>query len=237
MHSRSELTEPLDGDDPSGRYCAAPAAKGDPEAMAGDTYCANCGSELPEGARFCPGCGAARGTALGPTVIEQPDETPAPAVEAPAPATSETVLDETGFDQTDSSAADAPSATREPDTVPGVAAPAQELDPEPRERGQPTSTPPPREDAADRTPGPAPASPQSPAPGGRRGSSPQSSAPGGPDNRHPKPAPLPARRGLGGSEMQRSLRGASAHRRGGRRWRCRWPAARWQRSSPRPSAW
>ncbi len=176
--------------------------------MAGDTYCANCGSELPEGARFCPGCGAARGTALGPTVIEQPDE-------APDPATSETVLDETGLDQTDSSAADAPSATREPDTRPSVAAPAQELDHEPRERGQPTSTPPPREDAADRTPGPAPASPQSRAPGGRRGSSPQSSAPGGPGQPPPQAGPAsgsPRPGGLGdAAELARRL-GAQARR-------------------------
>lgn len=86
MTSRSEPTEPLNGGDPDGQYAGVPAGEGDLQEMAGDTYCANCGTELPEGARFCPSCGAARGAALGPTVIDEPAQPPAPPpVDEPAP--------------------------------------------------------------------------------------------------------------------------------------------------------
>jgi len=128
--------------------------------MAEDTYCASCGTQLPDGARFCPGCGAARGGALAPTVIDEPV---GPA-EAPPPAPEP--------------AADAPGAQP-------VAGRAAQPDTEPLERGEPTEVPAPNEpkapvaDPSPQSPATAPLRPAAPSSAGQAPPSspgPQSSA-------------------------------------------------------------
>lgn len=59
--------------------------------MTGDTYCANCGNQLPDGAQFCPACGAPRSGAPAPTVIDEPVGPPG----APPPA-AEPAVDASG---------------------------------------------------------------------------------------------------------------------------------------------
>ncbi len=168
--------------------------------MAGDTYCAGCGDQLPDGARFCPGCGAPRDAGLAQTVIDEP----AGPADAPPPAP-----------------VSAPDASR-PRPTPG---PGAQLDTEPLEHGEPTEIPPAREPERPlRDPEPparepqGSAGPQSPSSGPQSPSSGPQSPPSGPrspssgpdsppSDRRPRAAG-PARPGQAGdaAELGRRLR-------------------------------